>query len=451
MRSALTAKAVESAKPRAGRYALPDAGHPGLRVLIYPSGVKTFTYRFKRDNGQDMTIVLGPASGPGAITLVQARDAASEARRQRAQGADPADQKRASRKAEMARIEAEEREARRRDDTVEKVLERFYRDHVDGLRSARENKLFLNRELAGWFHRRVDDISETDAIKLIDSIRDRGRKTKRARPSDYMANRARAHCRKFFNWCVQKRLVDKNPFHCVGAVRERARQRVLSDNELRWLLLSLPQLDWPWREFFTSALYLGQRREEIAGMRWQELDLAEAEPTWVLPAERAKNDSTHTVPLPANMVALLNGIDRVIVTEGVGSKAREVTSQFVFTTTGTTSISGFSRAIDRLRTKMLDIAREEAIERGEDPASVAIEPWRLHDLRRTMATNMARLGVDVVAVERVLNHTMRGVMATYQRYAFLPEKRHALNLWASFLDELTATKDSNVVSFKWGT
>ena len=188
----------------------------------------------------------------------------------------------------MTRIEAEEREARRRDDTVEKVLARFYMDHVDGLRSASENRLFLNRELAGWFHRRIDDISETDAIKLIDSIRDRGRKSNRRRPSDHMANRARAHCRKFFNWCVQKRLVDKNPFHCVSAVRERARQRVLSDNELRWLLLALPGLDWPWREFFMAALFLGQRREEVAGMQWAELDLSATEPAWVLPAEREK-------------------------------------------------------------------------------------------------------------------------------------------------------------------
>jgi hypothetical protein len=102
MKAALSAKVIENAKPEAKRYAIPDVGHPGLRVLVYPSGAKSFTYRFKRDNGQDMTVVLGPASGPGAITLVQARDAAREARRQRSQGADPADQKRAARKAEMA-------------------------------------------------------------------------------------------------------------------------------------------------------------------------------------------------------------------------------------------------------------------------------------------------------------------------------------------------------------
>ena len=95
----------------------------------------------------------------------------------------------------------------------------------------------------------------------------------------------------------------------------------------------------------------------------------------------------------------------------------------VFTTTGKTSISGFSKAIDRLRKTMLDTARKEAEETGGNATAIVIEPCALHDIRRTMATNMARLGVDVVVVERVLNHTMQGVMATYQRYAFLPEKR----------------------------
>ncbi len=185
-------------------------------------------------------------------------------------------------------------------------------------------------------------------------------------------------------------------------------------------------------------------------MQWAELDLSATEPAWVLPAERAKNNSTHTVPLPAAVITLLSDIDRVVVTEKVGGKVREAPSPFVFTTTGKTSISGFSKAIDRLRKTMLDTARKEAEETGGNATAIVIEPWRLHDIRRTMATNMARLGVDVVVVERVLNHTMQGVMATYQRYAFLPEKRRALNLWADFLTNLTAAQDSNVISFKTG-
>ena len=89
-----------------------------------------------------------------------------------------------------------------------------------------------------------------------------------------------------------------------------------------------------------------------------------------------------------------------------------------------------------------------ATARGDD--LIEIRPWRLHDLRRTAATTMPRLGVDVVTVERVLGHTMRGVMAVYQRYSFEQEKRRALELWASFLKGLTTARESNVVRLKMG-
>lgn len=147
MKKPLSAKAITNAEPKATRYALPDVGHPGLRVLIQPSGAKSFVYRFKRDNGQDVTLTLGPAAGPGALTLVQAREAAGDARRQRALGSDPADQKRAMRKAEAARIAAEEKEARRKDDIVERVLDRYYRDKVNAMKSAKELKRLLSKEL----------------------------------------------------------------------------------------------------------------------------------------------------------------------------------------------------------------------------------------------------------------------------------------------------------------
>ena len=99
---------------------------------------------------------------------------------------------------------------------------------------------------------------------------------------------------------------------------------------------------------------------------------------------------------------------------------------------------------------MLEIAREDAAASGGDPDAVAVVPWRLHDLRRTAATIMPRLGVDVVVVERVLNHQLRGMMKVYQLYAFDNEKRRALNLWADFLANLTVARESNVVSFKTG-
>jgi integrase len=102
---------------------------------------------------------------------------------------------------------------------------------------------------------------------------------------------------------------------------------------------------------------------------------------------------------------------------------------------------------------ILEIARREAKERGDDPDVVAIAPWRIHDLRRTVASGMARLGIGVAVAEKVMNHvsgTFAGIVGVYQRHDFLAEKRHALNLWADHVAGLTAERESNVVRLKMG-
>lgn len=135
----------------------------------------------------------------------------------------------------------------------------------------------------------------------------------------------------------------------------------------------------------------------------------------------------------------------------VNGVERMTDSPFVFTTTGRTSISGFSDGKERLDATMLEIARLEAATRGDDPDAVTIESWRLHDLRRTAASGMARLGVSVPVVEKVLNHvsgTFAGIVGVYQRHDFLAEKRHALNLWADHVASLTTERELNVVPLR---
>jgi integrase len=217
------------------------------------------------------------------------------------------------------------------------------------------------------------------------------------------------------------------------------RDRILDDDELRLLSMAVRRLDWPWRQFFTLALMTGQRREECAGMRWSEINLQIDNPAWVLPPSRTKNSREHTVPLSSQVVGMINGVERI------------TDSPFVFTTTGRTSISGFSDGKERLDAAMLEIARKEAKARGGDPDAVTIAPWRIHDLRRTVASGMARLGVSVSVVEKVLNHvsgTFAGIVGVYQRHDFLAEKRHALSIWADHVAGLTTTRESNVVRLK---
>jgi integrase len=390
-------------------------------LVVQPSGVKSWAFRYERSDGQRVKVTLGRAAGPGALTLQQARDAANDARRLRSTGGDPADQRRAEKRAELARIEAEEREARQKDDTVANVLPRYYADHADRLKSGREVRRVLDKELKGWAKSRVDDIQRRDAIQLLDSVKAR---------APVLSKRLRAYGRHFFGWCVSKELAATNPFEGTASVKEVPRDRVLTDDELRLLLRAIARLEWPRRQFAHLLLLTAQRFSEVADLEWSELSLVGDTPTWVLPAARSKSGRSHTIPLPPLAVEILTSMDRI-------ENSPRVFASF-----------SAAHAKTRLDEVMLELVREDAAARGDDPDVATVAPWRLHDLRRTAATTMPRLGVDVVTVERVLGHTMRGVMAVYQKYSFDREKRHALNLWSEHVASLTTERESNVVRIK---
>ena len=440
MRKALSASAIKEATPKAKRYAISDVGHPGLRVVIYPSGKKSFVWRYKRASGQDLALVLGPAAGAGALTVSQARDAAGEARRQRALGNDPVESRRIERANQAARIAAAERESRRKDAVVPAVLARYYRDKVNAMKSAPELKRLLTKELAPWAKRRIDSIDRADAIKLIDDIKDRG--------TPVLANRARAAARTFFGWAIDKALIDENPFERTKpVVREVQRKRFLSDNEISIFWRATEQMDWIWQAFFRLLILTGQRRDEVAECPWSEIDLHGA--VWTLPEARTKNKREHFVPLAPSVTAILRGMPKVqIATEANGTTKLE-NSPLVLTTTGTTPISGFSGAKEKLDRTMKKITLSDAKKHGHDP--VVIAPWRIHDLRRSVAAGMRRIGISMDITEKTLNHVsgaFAGIVGNYQVDELLPDRRRALELWAAHVEGLTVERESNIVPIR---
>jgi integrase len=171
----------------------------------------------------------------------------------------------------------------------------------------------------------------------------------------------------------------------------------------------------------------GQRKSEVAGMAWSELDRSSA--IWTIPAERAKNKNPHLVPLSAPVTAELD-----VLADG----QQWPKTGYVLTTTGRTPISGFSKAKLMLDQKITDV--------GE---GAALPPWRVHDLRRTAATGLQRLGVRFEVTEAVLNHVSGakgGIAGVYQRHDWALEKRLALEAWAGHVDRLLTGKiDTNVV------
>ena len=175
-------------------------------------------------------------------------------------------------------------------------------------------------------------------------------------------------------------------------------------------------------------LITARRRDEVADMEWSEIDLVKG--VWTLPRHKAKNDRVHEVQLSEAASDVLRSLPRI-------------GNSLVFSTTGETAVSGFSKSKRRLDAAMLKAKREELGARKGD----AIPGWTLHDFRRTAATGMARMNIPPHVVDKILNHvsgTIRGVAAVYNRFAYLDERRAALEAWGRYLTSAQPAKSNGL-------
>lgn len=409
----LTVAAIEKLKPKEKRYEQPDGHTRGLYLVVQPSGVMSWAYRF-RVGGKPKKLTLGAYP---AIGLKTARELAADAATALARGEDPAATKAAA-KAE-ARKEAGA-------DTVEAIVETFlsrYARRQTREGTARETERILKREIVGpWKTKRLAEITRGDVHDLLDKIVDRG--------APILANRTLAAFRRLCGWAVERGLIASSPCEKLRApAAEQSRDRILSDDEIRMAWKAFESADWPFGPLAKLLLLTGARRDEVGSMSWSEVDFAAR--TWTIPKERAKNGLAHEVPLSDAAIRILETLPRISGRAG-----------FVFTTNGQTPVSGFSKAKAGFDAAILAAMRKAAIDRGDDPEKVkAPERWTLHDLRRTVASKMASLGVQPHVVEAVLNHrsgTIKGVAAVYNRYSYSAEKRDALDRWAEELEKIVS-------------
>jgi integrase len=319
------------------------------------------------------------------------------------------------------RIETSARAAREADeDRIERVVELFVERYAKPkTKDWRETAAMLNREVVGrWKGRRLSQITRADVHQMLDEIVDRG--------APIAANRRFAAFRKMCKWAVARGIIDGSPCEGMSApAAETKRERVLTDDELRLVWHACQHVG-----LFGGVVRLlvltGARRDEVAGMEWAELDLDAC--TWTLPAARAKNKREHVVPLSDAALDIIKGLPRV---EG---------RRFLFSTTGRTHVSGFSKAKVKLDAAMRAL-------RGD--AAELVPAWVIHDIRRTVATNLQKLGVRLEVTEAVLNHvsgSRAGIVGVYQRHDFATEKRAALTAWARRLNEIvTGEAPANVV------
>jgi len=406
MAKPLTTKAIENLKPSAARREIPDGEVRGLYLQIFPSGKASWCFRYRfAGRTRKLTIGLSPEIG-----LKDARDLARKAYLTVAGGEDPAEQKQASKAAMRTPIEH---------DLVEKVAAQFLARHVKGLapKTVSEVTRMMAKDIVPvWRGRRLSQIAKADVHALLDGIVDRG--------APVQANRTHAWLKIMCNFAVQRGLIEVSPITGIKAPggQETPRDRILADSELRALWGAADALEQPYRGVVQLLVLTGQRRGEVSGLTWREIDLETK--LWTLPAGRAKNGVEHAIPLPDQAVEILKSIPRV------------AGSEFVFTISGRSHIRGYGIIKRRLD--------------GLMPADVA--PWVFHDIRRTVASGMARLGVNLPVIEKLLNHvsgSFGGIVSVYQHHDFAEPKRAAMTAWANFVEQLVNGEPAgNVVSIK---
>jgi len=390
----LTARSVENWKPAPKkRQEIPDGLVTGLYLVVTERGAKSWALRY-RHAGKPRKLTLGQYP---ALPLADVRELARQALIRVAKGEDPAADKAVAAAAAKAEKEAEAIAIKDKFINVADLFRHRYMEPKN--RSASESSRILAKVVVPvWGERSIHEISRRDVIELLDSIVDRG--------SPIMANRVLALVRKLFNWAIERGIIEASPVAGIKAPgKEESRDRVLTDGELAEVLAAADKMGWPFGAVVKLLVLTGQRRDEVSTMKWSDVDFGRS--LWTIPAAIAKNNRIHEVPLTPAAVTVLSAAPRG--------------SDLVFSTTGRTPVSGFSRAKEKIDALVTE-------NRGEP-----LPDWRLHDLRRTAASGMARLGVPPHVVEKLLNHssgTIKGVAAVYNRHQYQDECRQAAELWA---------------------
>ena len=253
------------------------------------------------------------------------------------------------------------------------------------------------------------------------------------RPDCQVANRRNvfAVLRRMFRWAVSRGDIDRSPMEGMETPPAvKARDRWLSDQELARIWEHAPKTHHCFGPIVRLLIVTGQRREEVSSLSWEELE--QHERMWTLPGDRAKNGEPNRVPLNELAVAVL---------DAVAGKSTWPRRGKVFSTSTGGGFTGYHKGKEKLDRMVA--------EDGGDP----IAPWRLHDLRRTLATGFQRLGVRFEVTEAVLNHvggSRAGVAGIYQRHDWKAEKREALDLWNNHVVSILAKADGVINGVNFG-
>lgn len=428
----LTKPTVEATTAGGADSYLWDTVLPRFGLRVTPAGARIYLVQYRAkaapgDRPKTRRITIGQHGKPW--TVEKAREEAKLLLARVDLGRDPfadrEDEREARRRAAEATALQSHAAALRQRDNFKAVAERYIEICMKATRSGDETaRLLRHGPIPAWSDRHIADVRRAQVADLLDTIKKR---------SPAVARATYAALRGLFAWCIERDLITSSP--CEGLTappRSEARDRVLTDDELRIIWSASDGLGFPFGPVVKLLMLTGQRRAEVGGMTWAEVDIEGA--TWRIPRERTKNGKAHEVDLSPQALVILKEIAR--------------TGPHVFPARGEGGVRGFSatkRKLDQL---------VEAVRRDADPElAEPMDAWRLHDLRRTAATGMAAMGLPPHVVERVLNHisgTQSGLVGVYQRHEYRPERKTATTAWGDHVEAVVNGRRpaSNVVAFR---
>jgi len=360
-----------------------DAACRGFGLRALQSGRRSWVFQYRDEHGRTRRVALGDVS---AVSLEDARDAARRTAASVAHGSNP----------------SVERKQKRTAGTVLEVIEAYlpYAKGRQRPRTYKETERHLKRHTAPLHHDRAETVRRRDIATLLERIAERS--------GPIAANRVRAALSAMWTWGLRTGLIeaDSNPVSFTIRNPERTRERVLSDDEVK-AIWDATSDDSDYSRIVRLCLLTGSRREEIGGLRWDEVHADKI----AFGPDRMKGKAAHEI-------AMLSMISATLLSRP------DTAERCVFRKRGT-GYSGFSDGKEKLDAKLR-------------LAGVQMPPWGLHDLRRTFSTRLHDAGVEPIVIEALLAHKQQGVAAVYNRASFREAKRAALTRWHDILAGIVA-------------
>ncbi|GEO18205.1 tyrosine-type recombinase/integrase [Microvirga aerophila] len=405
--------------PLEGRAEYWDELTPGLCLRVTTSGKATWSFRYRPKGGAGFQrITLGSLID---LPLAEARDRARRHRTTIADGGDPQRHRKANREAAKNIL------------TFDALAERYLQEYAKPRKASWKNDVgYLKRPRAKLGNKPAAAVTRRDVIDLLDGIKV---------DAPVSANRTQTVLVTMFNWAVEGELLEASPISGLKKrAQEQAKDRTLSDDEIRVLwhtLTTTTDVSHDVAQALRFLLLVGQRPGEVAGAAQAELIALDRpkEARWEIPAARMKGRKAHVVPLGSQAVAILQDVlkQRKIDGDGISVFASKFASR---STLARHSLSqGLKRVIDRLQAEDNDRAHAQ---------SLKDHPPTPHDLRRTVGTGMARLGIPREDRKAVLAHVEGDVHGIhYDRYERLREKRIALGAWERHLSSVIDMREDD--------